>query len=426
MKDFEHFEDHRTHINDQTEEIFANILFLMQGEKWRDMRTTLTPAFTGNKMRQMFELIVEIAEEMTVNMIHEIGNDSNGRWEMKDLFSRYTVDVIATSAFGIKINSMKNPKNEFVAASEKFRNPKGPMKLFWIVNFPRLTKLFGCTFVDQSIADFFKSMILETMIEREKHNISRPDMIDILMQVRKGSLGQNRSDDPSDHRSSILPKRTIKRHWTDNELVAQCLLFFTAGFGTVSSLLSFAAYELALHQEIQKKLYDEIQTLHESLDGKPLSYDALSKLKYVDQVISETLRKWPSSPLVDRQCVKDYSLNVDGKFVEFKKGVGFMIPIYGFHHDPKYFPEPNKFDPERFSEDNKGNIVPGTYIPFGIGPRMCIGNRFALMEAKALLFHLVLKFKLEPNENTEIPLKLQPNFVSLEVLNGIHLSFKCR
>ncbi|KAG5895436.1 hypothetical protein JTB14_037595 [Gonioctena quinquepunctata] len=83
-----------------------------------------------------------------------------------------------------------------------------------------------------------------------------------------------------------------------------------------------------------------------------------------------------------------------------------MIPILGFHRDPKYFPDPELFDPERFSDENKGNIDPNVYIPFGLGPRNCIGSRFALLETKILFFHVLSHFELVPVEKTSIPLRI--------------------
>lgn len=458
VKDFDHFEDHRPHIDDKTDELFGNSLFFMKGEKWRDMRANLSPAFTGSKMRQMFELITEIADQFVEYLSAENEKGHRNNWEMKDLFSMYANDVIASTAFGIKINSLEDRDNEFMAAGKKFRDisdPKALIKLLLITSWPRLSKALGYTFIEKSVANFFRPMILDTMVEREKRNIFRPDMINILMQVRKENLQQTNAEQQLD--DSVLfngestKKRVVKRQWTDNELVAQCLLFFSAGFGTISDLLSFGTYELATHPELQDRLYSEILDVHQSLDGKPLSYEALQGMKYLDQVVSEVLRKWPPAPLIDRICVKEHVIEVDGKRIDFEKGVGFYLNIYGFQRDPKYFPNPEQFDPDRFSDENKHNIVPGTYIPFGMGPRHCIGNiescslasgysecyvvvlnvyniliagnRFALMEAKALLYHLLLNFKLEPNEKTDIPLKLQNSYVSINALNGIHLDF---
>lgn len=140
-------------------------------------------------------------------------------------------------------------------------------------------------------------------------------------------------------------------------------------------MLTLVTYELSINPDIQQKLYEELVKTENGLHGKRIDYETLHKLKYLDQVVSESLRKWPAAPVTDRACTKDYQCEFgeDKKF-RFENGVSFWIPIYGLHHDPKYYPEPEKFDPERFSDENKHKIVPGTYMPFGVGPRNCIGK----------------------------------------------------
>lgn len=149
--------------------------------------------------------------------------------------------------------------------------------------------------------------------------------------------------------------------------------------------------------------------------------------------------------MTDRLCVKDYVLEYDDKKIIIEKGNSFMIPINAYHHDPKYFPEPEKFDPERFSVENRSKIDPGnfsfiswfasfrfltfptdTYLPFGIGPRNCIGSRFALMEVKTIFYYLLRNFSFEVTEKTQIPLKLEATTVGLKSEKGIWIALKSR
>lgn len=109
----------------------------------------------------------------------------------------------------------------------------------------------------------------------------------------------------------------------------------------------------------------------------------------------------------DRTCVKDYVYDDGERKFTIEKGSNIIFPIYGLHHDPKYYPDPDKFDPERFGDENKQNIQPGAYVPFGLGPRNCIGSRFALMELKGILYYLLLNFSFERNDDTQIPLKMK-------------------
>lgn len=134
------------------------------------------------------------------------------------------------------------------------------------------------------------------------------------------------------------------------------------------------AYELIRNPDIQKKLQEEIDEVHQRLNGKELTYEELQKMKYLDQVVSETLRMWPPAPVVDRLCVKDYTLEYDDKKIEIEAGRNFYLLIYGIHHDERYFPNPEKFDPERFSDENKDKINRDAYMPFGVGPRHVFKN----------------------------------------------------
>jgi len=190
--------------------------------------------------------------------------------------------------------------------------------------------------------------------------------------------------------------------------------------------MSFLAYELVCNPDIQQKLYEEVKETNQELGGKKITYEQIQKMKYLDQVVSETLRKWPVAAATDRMCTKDYVLKYDDKVLNFDTNINFTIPIWAFHHDPKYFPEPNKFDPERFSEENRGNIDPDTYLPFGIGPRNCIGSRFALMELKTIFYCLLLNFTLEVSEKTTIPFKYEDVPFAMKPLNGIWVALKPR
>jgi len=109
----------------------------------------------------------------------------------------------------------------------------------------------------------------------------------------------------------------------------------------------------------------------------------------MDMVISESLRKWSLAAATDRLCSKDYTLtDEDGtKLFDFKVGDRVNIPISGLHLDDQYFPEPRKFDPERFSEERKGELVPYTYLPFGVGPRNCIGESTNYLSVYCLCFY---------------------------------------
>ncbi|XP_077285152.1 cytochrome P450 9e2-like [Arctopsyche grandis] len=431
IKDFDHFTDHKNFLPDNVDPLFSNGLFALRGQKWKDMRSTLSPAFTSSKMRSMFPLVLECSEQLIEYIQKEVeSSNSTGQqfheFELKELFTRYANDMIATCAFGIKIDSLQDKNNEFFIMGKKITDVSFwfIMKFFAYSCIPKLMKILKIGLMRQEVADFFRHIVKHTMKTREAHNIIRPDMINLLMLAKKGNLV---NDDESEHPANNI-ERVPKRIWTDDELTSQAFGFFLAGFETVSIILSYASYEIATRPDIQKKLTKEIDNVLKT--NEKISYETLVKMKYLEMFICETLRFWPPVPGVDRVCVKPYSLpppndSVSTNF-EINVGESVFLPILSLHKDAKYFPNPEKFDPERFSDENKSSINPFAYLPFGAGPRTCIGSRLAMMEVKAALFHLLSKFEFVSCSKTGDPRELPMKITSQIPDIGIWIGLKSR
>jgi cytochrome P450 family 9 len=177
---------------------------------------------------------------------------------------------------------------------------------------------------------------------------------------------------------------------------------FAGGFESTTILMQSISYELAKNPDILQTLIDEVDEMLSKLNGKAISYDQLNSMRFLDIVVNETLRKWPAFITTSRNCNEDFNLEDEetGKVYKIRKGTRVWIPIIELQMDPKYFPNPEKFDPYRFSSENKSKIQTGTFIPFGIGPRMCIGNRYTLLVAKLLLFTVMSTFTIEKSSKT--------------------------
>lgn len=252
---------------------------------------------------------------------------------------------------------------------------------FFMGTFPRTAKALGMQFFDAEQTEFYRTLVHDTMHHRHAENIFRPDMIQLLMEAReKGSIRNDNVKETSESFATVQDisseqLRGQARVWSDDDLTAQCFLFFTAGFETTATLLATMCHELAENQDVQLRLRNEIDETRTRLNGASFTYDTMQNLRYLDMVVSESLRKWPPAIATDRICVKPYELtDDDGNKLRFNKGDGVWIPIFGIHRDPEYYPDPNRFDPERFSDENKDRIRPFTYVPFGAGPRNCIGE----------------------------------------------------
>lgn len=187
--------------------------------------------------------------------------------------------------------------------------------------------------------------------------------------------------------------------------------------------MSFALYELALNPDIQDKLAEEIRDSISEHDDK-ITYDSLQEMKYLDKVVSETLRKYPPTGNLFRQCTKQYK--IPGTNVVLDKQSRVFISVHAIHRDPKYYPNPDKFDPERFTPEEKAKRHPMTYMPFGEGPRMCIGSRFGLLEVKLGLATLLKRYRFEVCDRTTIPPKFDPRAFTASLKGGVWLRIKER
>ncbi|KAF2894715.1 hypothetical protein ILUMI_11460 [Ignelater luminosus] len=435
VKDFETFPEHRTFVPEDVDPLFAKNLFsLSGGEKWHNMRATLSPSFTSSKMKMMFGLMTECA----VNFVKYFEKQNKGiiNVEMKNAFSRFTNDVIGSTAFGITCNSLENPKNEFYLMGKSASNFSGlkSLKVFFYTISPVIMKFFRISILSKSEDNFFRKLIKETLDVRIEKQIIRPDMINLLMEARKGKLKYDEDQSILDAGYAVVEESTIGRkqkgqniNLSDEDITAQALIFFLAGFDTSSTAMCFATYELALNPDIQERLRKEVDAISNDKEG--LTYETLLGMKYMDLVITETLRKWPPITFTDRKSIRPFTIEPELPWEEvknFDKGTICWIPIYPLHRDPKYYPNPEKFDPERFNNENKSSISPFTYLPFGVGPRGCIGSRFALLEVKLILFHILKKFEIVPIEKTKIPLVISKTSLFPAAEGGFWLGLKPR
>lgn len=198
------------------------------------------------------------------------------------------------------------------------------------------------------IQDFFLKLVIDTVEYREKNKIERNDFLSMLIQLKNnGKL---------DGDERVIGKISF------TDLAAQCFVFFLAGFETSSTALSYALYELSLNQELQDKTRGEIEKVLAQHNGE-ITYDAIMSMEYCGQVINESMRKYSPGNVLLRICTKEYQ--VPGTNHVIDKGANLMLPMNAIHNDPEYFPEPDKFDPERFSPEAVKERNPFTFLPFG-------------------------------------------------------------
>ncbi|XP_032683018.1 uncharacterized protein LOC116849715 [Odontomachus brunneus] len=404
LKNVDMFLDHRVFVTEEQEPLFGKNLFSLCGDSWRQTRPMLSPAFTSSKMKSMFKLMSDYAANFA-NFVMQLPPEQKVI-ETKDIFTKYTNDVIATCAFGITVDSMRDPKNLFYVYGREATTFNGTsfMKIIIFRSFPWLARILNLKLIRQKIADFFQDLVETTIKTRDENNIVRPDMLQLMMETRN--------------------KKEGKRELTIGDMTSQAFSFFFGGFESTSTLMCFAAHEIAVNEDVRKKLQNEIDQVLEDTNGQA-PYEAINGMEYLDAILNEALRMYPVAILTDRACTENFELppTLPGaKPYTVKKGDVVWIPIYALQHDPKYFEDPEKFYPERFLGEQKKHILnTGAYLPFGLGPRMCIGNRFALLETKVLLFHLLARCDLVPCKKTPMPVKLVKGDFNMKPVGGFWL-----
>ncbi|CAB1336031.1 unnamed protein product [Coregonus sp. 'balchen'] len=358
---------------------------IVEDDEWKRIRSTLSPSFTSGRLKDMFKIMTQHSRNLVKFLQKKV--DSDEVLEVKEIFGAYSMDVVASSAFSVDIDSINQPNDPVITNVKELLkfNLLNPL-LILIVLFPFMRPLLekcNVSFLPAGVMEFFYSFLRKIKAERSKnvHNL----MVD--------------SQIPQDHGS----KESAHKGLTDHEILSQALTYIFAGYETSSSTLGFLSYNLATNPDVQATLQDEIDQTFP--DKAPPTYEGLMQMEYLDMVINESLRVYPISSRLER--VAKATVEVNG--VTIPKGTVVMVPVMTLHHHPTHWPEPDVFRPERFSKENRENIDPYTYLPFGIGPRNCIGMRFALQAIKLVIVEILQSFIFVPCKETEVPLELFDN-----------------
>uniref|UniRef100_A0A668RVG4 unspecific monooxygenase n=1 Tax=Oreochromis aureus TaxID=47969 RepID=A0A668RVG4_OREAU len=336
-----------------------------EDDQWRRIRSVLSPSFTSGRLKEMFDIMKQHSAVLISSMKKKADKDEP--LEMKEFFGPYSMDVVTSTAFSVDIDSLNNPSDPFVTNIKKMLK----FDLFTVFPFmiPILEKL-EFSFFPASVTDFFYAALQKIKTDREtsKQKVR-------LLEWTSSSL-------------------------TDHEILSQAMTFLFAGYETTSSSLTFLSYNLATNPQVMKKLQEEVDATFPN--KAPIQYQELMQMEYLDCVINESLRLFPIASRLER--VAKASVEINGFVIP--KGMVVMVPTWPMHRDPEIWPEPEKFKPERFSKENKETIDPYTYMPFGAGPRNCIGMRFALVVMKLAIVEILQRYSFSVCKETEIPIEL--------------------
>ncbi|XP_044760949.1 uncharacterized protein LOC123318402 [Coccinella septempunctata] len=415
IKDFSHFVNHGFYVNGEDDPLSAH-LFSLEDDNWRRMRAALSHTFTTGKIKMMFPLVIENARHL--EKIIEEAEAAKQAIDIKDYISRFSNDVICSTAFGLEVNSIQNPNSDLRKVGTRFFDDTGYEALRNLISFiipRRLLLKMRFKLIKPDITEYFMNLVKNTIDYREKNNIQRKDFIQLLIQLKNTGKVMDTGEGV---RAETSAEKRMDMHLTVEEMAAQIFVFYLAGFETSSTTSTFALLELALHQDVQDKAREEVRRVLKKHNGE-MTYEACMEMNYLNQVIKETLRKYPPLAMVTRLCTKDYE--VPGSEVVIEKDTLVMIPIVGVQNDPDIYPDPEKFDPDRFSD---GNTIPNiAFLSFGEGPRICIGKRFGMIQTKVALATVIKNHRVTVNtQKTEIPIKYAPKALITTAKDGVWLN----
>ncbi|XP_060930118.1 cytochrome P450 3A27-like [Limanda limanda] len=362
---------------------------MVKDEKWKRIRNVLSPSFTSGRLKEMYTIMFKHSSNLIESLHKKVGADEV--IDVKEIFGPYSMDVVTSTAFSVDIDSINNPSDPFVTNIKKMVKFNFVIPLVvLIILFPFLIPIFDkmdLAFFPSEVSKFFYSFL--QMIKSDRKKADHKNRVDFMQLMVDSQVSENDKNDSS------LPKGL-----TDNEILAQAMFFIFAGYETSTSTLGFISYNLATHLLIQKTLQKEIdETFPEKCEP---TYEGLMQMEYLDMVVNESMRLYPIASRLER--ITKASIEVNG--VTVPKGVVIVVPVHTLHRDPALWPEPEAFKPERFSKENKGNIDPYAFLPFGAGPRNCIGMRFALLSMKLALVRVLQNFSFVTCKETQIPMEL--------------------
>uniref|UniRef100_A0A6Q2ZB49 Cytochrome P450 3A n=1 Tax=Esox lucius TaxID=8010 RepID=A0A6Q2ZB49_ESOLU len=367
-------------------------LSIAEDDAWKRIRSVLSPSFTSGRLKEMFGIMKQHSSNLLNGMKKQA--EKGQAIELKEFFGPYSMDVVTSTAFSVDIDSLNNPSDPFVSNVKKMLkfdlfNPLFLLVALFPFTGPVMEKM-KFSFFPVEVTDFFYASLAKIKSGRGTGNTNgRVDFLQLMIDSQKDSKTKTGEEQNKGALNTV-----------DHEILSQAMIFIFAGYETTSSTMSFLAYNLAVNPHVMTKLQEEIDTVFPN--KAPIQYEALMQMEYLDSVLNESLRLYPIAARLERVTKKTVEING----IIIPKDCVVLVPTWTLHRDPEIWSDPEEFKPERFSKENKESIDPYSYMPFGAGPRNCIGMRFALIMIKLAMVEILQSYTFTACDETQIPLEM--------------------
>ena len=353
-------------------------LLTSTGAKWNKHRKLLTPTFHFRILEDFLQVMVDHTDVL----LQKLEKEAERTFDITPFISLCSLDIICETAMGTKIDAQLDSHSAYVSAvydscGLAFRRMVSPWLYSDIIY--NMTKSGQEWSTNLTILHGFTKKVIAGRKEELK------DQNSIIKEVEK--------EDGVKHRLTFLDLLINVSEsgsvLTDEDIQNEVDTFMFEGHDTTAASISVTLYLLALNKDCQRKCQDELDSIFGDSSRRPTSGD-LSSMRYLTACIKESLRLYGSIPSIARVTSDD--LEVEGHLIPAKTEICLLFAI--LHRDPTYFPDPERFDPERFLLEGKSKRHPYAYVPFSAGPRNCIGQKFAMMEEKVIISSILRRFTM--------------------------------
>lgn len=357
------------------------------GEKWRTRRRLFTPAFHF-RILDDFMSTINAQSFILAKKLGELSR-ADRKFDVLPIVTMCTLDTTCETIMGTTINAQSDENNPYVSAVNRLA------ELFLERAFRPLLQwnlIFQLTPMGREYDKCLKTLHAFTRkVIAERKQKLRKDIDNGLVTLEENASATSVGRKTPRPFMDILLLEHFKGNITEDGIREEVDTFMFAGHDTTATGISWALFLIGHYPEKQQLIHDELDLIFGDDRDRYVTPEDLKQMKYLECALKESQRIYPSVPFVSRNCTEPFT--VGG--VTLPKNSVVQIATYFLHRDPKVFPKPEEFHPERFLPENSKGRHPYAYVPFSAGPRNCLGQRFALAEEKIVIANILRRFSIK-------------------------------